>query len=228
MKRVFLASAFIPFLLGTAVAADQDEIVVIPRVEKMPNIPSPFEMRDWKKVTRDYLDLVLDFDRKGEHLPIVSWKDDSRRMVFMPAYVGAEGGPESINYIAAVISGSLVGLDMTRHRGLDWVRMSQNFFSKDDGVYTDALGGRTGGSFWYDALPNVLFFQLCDLYPGDAERDSQLLSIAEKWRQACAALGAKENPPALPDFDHTAFNLRTMAPYDNGLRIEPEGGAGIA
>jgi hypothetical protein len=36
------------------------------------------------------------------------------------------------------------------------------------------------------------------------------------------------HPPALPNFDHTGFNLRTMRPFDNGERIEPEGGAGIA
>lgn len=76
-------------------------------------------------------------------------------------------------------------------------------------------------------LPNVLFFQLADLYPGDTDRDRLVSAVADRWQQACVALGGSVNPPALPNFDHTAFNTRTMRPYDNGERIEPEGAAGI-
>src|ERR1039458_5396004 len=55
-----------------------------------------------------------------------------------------------------------------------------------------------------------------------------MLSVAARWYRACIALGGRVNPPALPSFDHTGFNLRTMRPFDNGERIEPEGAAGIA
>ena len=78
----------------------------------MPNLPQPYAMRDWSQVTRDYIDLVFDFDRRGDHLPLVRWLDDEQTMVSIPAYVGGEREPEAINYLAAVVSGSLVGLDM--------------------------------------------------------------------------------------------------------------------
>jgi len=63
-------------------------------------------------VTRDYLDLVLDFEQRGEHLPLVGWLDEGRTMVSLPSYVGGSKDPEAVNYLAAVVSGSLVGLDM--------------------------------------------------------------------------------------------------------------------
>ena len=185
-------------------------------------------MRDWQQVTRNYLDLAFDFNRKGLHLPLVRWEDSSKTMIWMPAYVGNKDGPESINYLAAIVSGSLVGLNMRTYRGHDWVAIATNFYNPADGVFLDWPKGQSGGSFWYDVLPNVLFYQLTELYPGDAVSEGRLLNIAERWYQASVALGGSTNPPTLPNFDHTGFNLRTMKPFDNGERIEPEGAAGIA
>ncbi len=199
----------------------------ISRVERMPNIPQPYAMRDWSQVTRDYIDLLLDFDRRGEHLPLVRWRDESRTMVSLPAYVGGESGPEAINYLAAVVSGSLVGLDMRSYRGQDWAKMGENFFNAEEGVYVNRIGASTGDSFWYDIFPNVLFYQLTALYPDDPARDRQALSVALKWHEACEALGGKINPPSLPNFDHTGLNLKTMKPVERG-RFESEGAAGVA
>ncbi len=225
-------------LVGAAITANWSAVclaepavassVTISRVGTMPDSPQPFAMRDWQQVTRGYLDFVFDFDRRGSHLPLVRWEDGSKTMIWMPAYVGNKDGPEAINYLAAVVSGSLVGLNMRTYHGHDWVTMATNFYNSTDGVFLDWPKGRSGGSFWYDVLPNMLFFQLTELYPGDPVAERRLLTIAERWHQACVALGGGTNPPALPDFDHTGFNLRTMKPFDNGERIEPEGAAGIA
>lgn len=184
-------------------------------------------MRNWPQVTRDYLDLVLDFKQQGEHLPLVGWLDAGHTMVSFPSYVGGPKDPEAVNYLAAVVSGSLVGLDMRNHRGQDWVTLGTNFFNAEEGVYVNRPHGGTGGSFWYDVFPNVLFYQLDDLYPGNPARDEQARSVAQKWYEACVALGGKTDPLALPNFDHTGLNLRTMKPVEMG-RIEPEGAAGIA
>ena len=199
----------------------------IPRVARMPNLPQPYAMRDWRQVTRDYTDLVFDFDQHGAHLPLVAWLDQSHTMVSFPSYVGGPKDPEAVNYLAAVVSGSLVGLDMRNHRGQDWVTLGTNFFNADEGVYVNRPNGGTGGSFWYDVFPNVLFYQLNGLYPGDAARDEQARSVALKWHEACVTLGGKTDPLVLPDFDHTGLNLKTMLPVEMG-RIEPEGAAGIA
>ncbi len=184
-------------------------------------------MRDWSQVTRDYLDLVFDFEQRGEHLPLVGWLDAGRTMVSFPSYVGGPKDPEAVNYLAAVISGSLVGLDMRNYRGQDWVTLGTNFFNAEEGVYVNRPRGGTGGSFWYDVFPNVLCYQLNDLYPSNPARDGQARSVAQKWHEACVALGGKTDPLALPNFDHTGLNLKTMKPVEMG-RIEPEGAAGVA
>src|ERR1039458_5377233 len=175
----------------------------IPLIEQMPALPQPYALRNWQEVTRNYLDFIFDFDKRGQYLPLMRWQDSSKTMIWMPAYVGNRDGPESINYLAAIVSGSLVGLDMRTYRGYDWVAMGTNFFNPADGVFLDWPKGRSGGSFWYDVLPNVLFFQLNDLYPGDPERERLAQSIAERWYLASVALGGGASSTALPNFDHT-------------------------
>lgn len=203
------------------------EQVPIARVEQMPNLPAPYQMRDWQKVTRDYVDLVFDENRRGEFLPLLTWKDSARKDLMLPSYVGRGNSPEAINYLAAVVSGGLVGIDMRSHRGRDWVAQCTNWFGAAHGLVGNNVRGGSGGSFWYDLFPNVLFFQVCDLNPGDAARDQMLKRIAESGYDVCVALGAGPNG-ALPNFDHTAYNFQRRAPVDNGKRIEPEAMAAIA
>ncbi len=213
--------------VGRLNAAETDCQSAIARVAGMPNLPQPYAMRDWSRVTGDYIDLVFDFERRGDHLPLVRWLDDDHTMVSIPAYIGGPRDPEAINYLAAVVSGALIGLDMRSHRGQDWVALGMKFFSKTEGVYVNRLRATTGKSFWYDIFPNVLSYQVDALYPNDAQREQQALSVAQRWHEACVALGGSADPPALPNFDHTGFCLATMQPMEQGW-IEPEAAAGIA
>lgn len=199
----------------------------IARVDKMPNLPRPLSVRDWAQVTRDYLDIALDFDRQGSHLPLVEWKDAKHSMIGMPAYIGGPRETEAINYLGALVSGSLVGIDMRSLHGQDWVQLAKNFFNADEGVYVNRRGHATGPSFWYDIFPNVLFYQLNACYPDDAERTAQAKSVADKWHLACVALGGGDSPGALPNFNHTGFALRSGQPVEKGW-IEPEAAAGLA
>jgi hypothetical protein len=212
---------------GGVSAGEETSQITIPRVERMPNLPQPFALRDWRQVTREYLDLVFDFVQQGEYLPLVGWLDEGRTMVSLPSYVGGSKDPEAVNFLGAVVSGSLVGLDMRNYRGHDWVTWGTNFFNAEEGVNVNRPRGGTGGSFWYDVFPNVLFYQLESLYPGNPARDEQARSVAQKWHEACVALGGRTDPLALPNFDHTGLNLKTMKPVEMG-RFEPEGAAGIA
>jgi hypothetical protein len=217
------AICVIPTLRG----GDKATTVAISRIGAMPNLPQPYAMRDWVQVTRDYLDLIFDFDHHGEYLPLVSWLDDNHKMVALPSYVAGPHDPEAINYLAAVISGSLIGLDMRDFRGHDWVAMSGNFYNVDEGVYVNSLRGQTGKSFWYDILPNVFAYQLNAFYPQDAELNERSISVAEKWRDVCRALVDSHTNAKFPNFDHTGFRLSTMQPAELGW-IEPEAAAGIA
>jgi hypothetical protein len=222
----FAACAVLGYVVCLQASA-QLQKSAISRVAAMPNIPEPYAMRDWSQVTRDYLDVLLDFDRRGDHLPLVRWLDDDQTMISIPAYVGGKREPEAINFLAAIVSGALVGIDMRNFRGQDWVALGKNFYCEPEGVYVNRLGERTGKSFWYDIFPNVLFYQINDLYPRDNVRDQQALSAATKWYDASVALGGGTDPLALPDFDHTGLKLATMRPVETGW-IEPEAAAGIA
>jgi hypothetical protein len=197
----------------------------IARTQQMPSIPFPLALRDWSQVTRDYLDLVFDQQAQGQHLPLINNVADDQRLTSFPSYVGGPRDPEAINYLAAVISGSLIGLDMQDYRGQDWVALSSDFFDVDEGVYINRLDSETGQSFWYDIFPNVLAYQVEALYPEEAAREDAALSIARKWQEACVALGG--GSASLPNFDHTGLKLIGMQPVERGW-IEPEAAAGIA
>ena len=53
---VAMAMLAVAFYAGVAIAAQ----INIPRVELMPNMPAPYQMRDWHEVTEGYVDYVLD------------------------------------------------------------------------------------------------------------------------------------------------------------------------
>jgi hypothetical protein len=226
----FLTIAFCLVTIGGAGCTDTAEPAsrsVIPRVRQMADLPQPFAMRDWSQVTRDYLDLVLDFDQHGDRLPLVQWIDESHTTVSIPAYVGGPPQPEAINYLAAVVSGSLVGLDMRTFRDHDWVALGKQFFNAEEGAYVNRLGGRTGKSFWYDLFPNVLFYQITALYPDDVTCEQQARAVAESWCNATEALCGKAEGSRLPNFEHTGFSLATRQTMEQGW-IEPDAAAGTA
>jgi hypothetical protein len=225
IARVAVCLATIGSVSRSGLAREAAPTIAV--VAEMPNLPQPLEIRDWSQVTRDYIDLVFDFERQGDHLPLVRWLNADRKMVAVPSYVGGPRESEAINYLAAVISGTLVGIDMQTYHGQNWVALGSNFFNSDEGICVNRLESESGVSFWYDILPNVLFYQVDALYPNDAVRNKQARSVAEKWYAACIALGANAESGALPNFDHTGVNLKTMQPVEKGW-IEPEAAAGIA
>jgi hypothetical protein len=227
--RVIAVVAQLATITGDAffIAAETSAQSTIQRVERMPNLPQPLAVRDWRQGTHDYIDLACDLEQRGDHLPLIRWSNEAHTMVSMPAFVGGPRDVEAINYLGALISGSLVGLDMRAYHGTDWVAIGTRFFKAGEGVYVNRLDRGTGESFWYDVFPNVLSYQLDDLYPNDPTRAQQAQSVADTWHRACVTLGGKSDPLTLPNFDHTGLNLQSMTPVDVG-RIEPEAAAGIA
>lgn len=225
---------FVPALMVLALISTLGltaaEAVSIARVEQMPNVPEPFQMRNWRQVTVDYLDMISNTNLAGPHLPLIRWTEFQPPKPELPSYVGGKGGAEAINFLAAVVSGSLVGMDMNCYKGRNWVALSTNYFNSQTGVCGNDRGnhGGSSGSFWYDLFPNVLFYQICALNPGDPARDQMLLTIAEHWAQVVFALETDTNHAGMPDFDHTAYDLQAMKPIDNSRWIEPDSAAGVA
>ena len=228
MRSVFLSLLFLP-----AVASCQQE--PIPTVEKMPNLPQPYVLRDWKKVARDFDAFAFDFEKKGKFLPL-PWWDDGRvdhdlTGFALPAYVGdlrqipSRNNYDAITCLGAVLGATAVGIDKSHQNGRNWVEMLKIYSSQKNGtnLYLNNPGSETGHSFWYELLPSLIFYQIYDHYRSDPEMKKQFLAIADRWQEGVAALGTPT-----PDFDHTAFNFLTGKPFDNPKWREPDAAAAVA
>jgi len=209
----------------------------IDAVEWMPNLPEPYKLIDWREKARSFDRLVFDLAATGEFLPLV-WLDESHmnndQATFgLPSYVGDPrrssdhpGTPEGITCMGAVLGATLTGIDKSRAEH-DYVRMCEAWFNKSNGLnlVLNHQRQQTGGSFWYEIWPHVVFYALADRYP-DKPRLAEIMHItADRWCQACRDLA---DPGGVPDFDHTSYNFRTRQPVDNGRWKEPDAAAGVA
>ncbi len=202
----------------------------IDRVALMPDLPAPLAIRDWRQAARDYDKLAFDFDAKGQFLPLIVRDGNSFSLFSYIGTVPTVGTGEGINALAAVVSASLCGIDKSRQDGRNFVAMCRKWFVSADGqnLYMNLPARRMGETFWYELLPNILAYQLNDLYPGTGELPKQVALIADRLHQVAAGLGGRSDPFTVPDFEHLSFNLETMRPVDNGRWKEPDSAAGIA
>jgi hypothetical protein len=223
----------------------------IPRVELMPNMPAPYQMRDWKQVARDYDNYVFSFTRTTSSsdlwwkvYPVVWWDTEHRNFSWdtfgMPSYIGhpsmhSGGAHEAINCLGAVLGGALAGIDKSHQfvaaTGLyyNFVLMEQQYYNLANGEnmvlnYTSTDSGHT---FWYEVFPPLLFCQLLAKYPGTGSMETLMNSMADRLYNAEVAMGGSVSPWNVPDFTHTAFDFDTMTPYDGDWK-EPDAAAGYA
>ncbi|MBL7068151.1 MAG: laminin G, partial [Candidatus Marinimicrobia bacterium] len=106
------------FLTVVIINISFGEQINIGRVEQMPNLPSPYLMRDWKQVALGYDDLVFDLNRTGQYLPLI-WINTNtinypnHNSFGLHTVVGtpSPSNAEAINVLPAVISATLVGID---------------------------------------------------------------------------------------------------------------------
>lgn len=209
------------------------ELGQIDRVELMPNIPEPFHMRDWKQVARDYDDLLFNFSKTGTYLPLISWDysywNFDRETFSIPSYVGQSPADEAINCMAAVLSATLVGIDKSNQSGYNWVEMCENWYNIDTEqyIYLNNRHALASTSYWYVLFPNLIFYQLAYYYPETGDFQNEMRGVADRWYDACVALGGSVDPRSVPDFTHTAFDFNTMQSVYHGHN-EPDAAAAIA
>lgn len=219
---------------SSAFGVEKSRQIGFSRIDQTPNIPEPFKILDWKKIAVGFDRLAFDPNARGEYLPLI-WLDDSRvnsdALTFgLASYVGRHdekpGTHEAICCIAAVLGASLAGIDKTTG-DQNWVQMCEAYYrpGHGEGVICNFPAGKSGGSFWYDTFAHVLFYGLVDRYPKTGRLEEIMRSTADRWYEACVALGARDGKL---NFDHTGFEFAHMRPHDNGKRTEPEGAAGAA
>jgi hypothetical protein len=230
LRSIFkMAICCLPGLSQTAWA--QQGQISIARVERMPNQPVPYDMRDWKTAAMRYDSFVYDWNRTGQHLPLISFGPagvnyPQRETFRLHTYVGTRSplGNEAINILPSLVGASLTGIDKTRQFGKNWVLLSQDFFNKANGenLYLNNASASSGQDWWYDMMPNVFFYQLYDLYPDlGAEADWQFNTIAARMAAAVRAMGGKDTPWQVPNMNYRGWRFKTGTPNANGVP-EPE------
>ena len=165
-KNKIIFSGLLLFFSIITVNAQQ---ININRIEQMPNLPTPYEMRDWEKVAMGYDSLVFNFNLTGEYLPLVWLKTNTVNYPFhnsfgLHTYVGTAhtSNAEAINLLPAVVGASLVGIDKSNQSGHNWVLYCEEFFNNrpEEYVYLNSPVASSGTDWWYDTMPNIFFYQL--------------------------------------------------------------------
>ncbi len=237
MLRGLVLAYCLSLLCGSAPGlAGENVPTAIPSVAKMPDLPQPFVLRDWKQVAGDFDGIVFDESRRGPYLPLI-WRDTRRKVndvdgFAIPAYVGdARQNPrsqvyEGITSLAAVLGATLTGIDKSDQHGRNYVSMLPIHYHQRDGIglYLNHPDTR-GDSYWYDLLPSLLFYHVYSHYPQTPGFREQLVSTADVWRDVSIRLGASEK--TLPVFDNTGFDFIGKKPVQRGWK-EPDAAAGIA
>lgn len=239
-KRILLF-----LLLGVWISACKEttpvEQVKIDRIALMPDQPEPYKMIDWYEKAHNFDQYVFNRDLKGEYMPFV-WLDSSRRNIPQTTFglftvvgdvrQGKKGNREfheALNSMGAVLGAGLVGIDKTNQDGLNYVKMLQNYFNSDNGwnimmnnTCPDVamLGGGYGRDWWYDVFPNVLYYAICDLYPGVSGADSLQRVIAEQFYKADSVLQG--------NYDYSYFDYSQMKGMRNHIPFQQDAAAGHA
>ena len=197
----------------------------LPTIAKIPDLPPDYLLRDWDKTAHEFDKLVFDRNRTGEFLPLI-WEDKAKIVndvngFGLPTYVGDSRQSsetnihEAITSMASVLNGILLGNDRSTHAAM----LSAHFDRKNGiGLYLNQPGS-TGGSFWYDLLPSLLFTQIYKHYPQITGYREQFLSTVHKWAEITDQLGQ--------NFDYTGYDFRKKKPVNQGW-IEADVVAGLA
>ena len=216
--------------------------VSISRIDQMPNLPEPYKILDWRKKALDFDAYVFNFDTRICGNPVI-WLDSAQRNIpqttfgLYTAVNDSRQGPknnngefhESLNSLAALLGGGLVGIDKTSQNGYNYVKMVQNYFNSDNGwniVMNNTcpevalLGGGYGRDWWYDVFPYVLYYAVCDVFPGVSGADSIQHVIAEQFCKADSVLNG--------NYDYSYFDYSQMKGMVNNIPLQQDAAGGHA
>ena len=220
-------------LLQSGIIAQQ---INVARIESMPNLPTPYEMQDWKQVTIGYDLFVFDFALNGQYLPLI-WQDangvnyPNHDRFGLHTVVGTPhpGSAEAINALPAVIGASLVGIDKSNQNSRNWVLMCEEYFNRrpEENIYLNHPVSSSGDDWWYETMPNVFFYQLYNLYPHTGDFDYQFTTVADQWLRAVYGMGGSTTPWTRPYMNYRAWNFSTMTPRTTDVP-EPEAAGAIS
>ncbi|WP_071145927.1 hypothetical protein [Bacteroides ihuae] len=214
----------------------------ISRIDSMPDIPSSYKMLDWKEKAIKYDKFVFNWKVQSKVGPLI-WLDDSRRNINQTTFglytaikdirqgKDTNNGEfhESLNSLAAILGAGLVGIDKTNQDGYNYVKMVQNYFNSDNGwnimmnntnPSIAQLGGGYGRDWWYDVLPNALYYAVCDVFPNVSGAEKIQRTIAEQFVKADSVLHG--------NYDYSYFDYAQMKGVVNNIPLQQDAAGGHA
>jgi len=184
--------------------------ITIPWVEKMPRLPRPLHVLDWKQTAADYYRVAFDPKATGANLPAVAVSDDGVNFGFS-AYLNPgrnmrQAKGEAIVCLAGVAGAQLNGLDMRTYKGIDWVRSCKRWFDDADGVYQDNPGQKGGviSHVIYGYWPLALGVMLTDLNREDLDYRRNLDRQFAFLLQMARDMGCPNHPNLKQGYDIAA------------------------
>lgn len=214
----------------------------VPRIEQMPDLPSPLKIIDWRRKAILFDSLVFNHHATTPFGPYI-WIDTNKRNFpqntfgLFTAVGDIRQGPnrnkgefhESLCALSALLSAGLVGIDKTNQEGYNYVKMVQNYFNRDNGwniVMNNTnpevalLGGGYGRDWWYDVYPNVLYYAVSKVFPGVEGSTEILISIANQFYKADSVLAGH--------YDYSYFDYGKMEPQRNQIPYQQDAAGGHA
>ena len=206
----------------------------IEAVQQMPDLPQPLHIRNWKKLTQEYVHFVFNPEAKGKYLPLVwilPYSDNTGKPCFgICSYVGdnkqSTANAEGIAALSSVLSGELVGENLQSGK-YNYVKMCEAFYNRHNGtdLVLNNLDSAGSGSFWYDIWPQILFDAISYKCPNSISMRNIMKRSSLQWAGVTSKM---VNGEGKPDFNYTGFNFKTWKPVKNGKWTEPDSAAGIA
>lgn len=209
------------------------------KVDAMAQLPQPLKIIDFYELSHAFDSTVYDFKATGKYWPIV-WIDSSHKnfdqnVVGLYTAIGdvRQGNNnkgmfhEALATMGATLGASLVGINKSNQKELNYVGMLKNYFNKETGweimmnntaPEVALLGGGYGRDWWYDVFPNVLFYAIYDLYPDEPGFEEIAKSIAEKFYLADSILNG--------NYHYSFFDYGKMIPVTNNICAQPDAAAG--
>ena len=162
-------------------------------VEKMPRLPQPLHLIDWREAARRYYRVAFDPRAEGPGLPAVNLSADGGHFGFDPYLVPdrrRDARGEAHACVIGVAGASLVGLDMTSLHGIDWVTPTTEWYDGRTGIWSNRPGsGKAIGHVVYEYWPLVIGTLIADAFPERDEFQDALLRQADVLVQMAKEMG---------------------------------------
>jgi hypothetical protein len=216
---------------GAAVPGNQRELSL---VKRMPALPQPYHMRDWRAVSDKLYNVLFNPQSHGAYLPLIHILRDSNGRAdsfILPAYVSrirdTRTSAQALTDMGAVWGATLVGRNMSQG-SINYVRLLERFF--DPSVARGLFGNNfqsasPQATAWYTVFPDITAMAISTRYPADRKFANMCRTTAQSWAEAIPHF---RKPDGAYDFNYTGFDFSTMRPAYNGKWREPDMAGGLA